>query len=127
MPPRTTKFGIIATRAKGSAPLVDEPPLGHLQALILKKVSELGSEAYGYRILTELCKDTKVWIDVSQIYGGLRRLSADDKKYVELVGERPSEGGGPPMKIYKLTAAGRAALKATAAHYKALAKYLKDV
>ena len=125
MPTRTTKFGILATRAKGSAPLVDEPPLGHLQALIMKKVDDLGSNAYGYKILEQLCADTKVWIDVSQIYGGLRRLS-EDKKYLVLAGER-KEGRGPPMKIYKLTPTGRAALKTAAAHYKALARYLKDV
>jgi DNA-binding PadR family transcriptional regulator len=109
-----------------TVPVLDEPPLGHLQALIMKKLDDLGSEAFGYNVLEQLSLETGVWIDPSQIYSAIRRLVSEEKKYIELIETRPSPDGGPPLKIYKLSAAGRAALKATLAHHRAVAEYLDN-
>ena len=123
---KTQKYGVLSSRAKQTVPLLDEPPLGHLQALILKKLDELGSEAFGYNVLEQLSLQTLVWIDPSAIYSAIRRMSSEEKKYIELVEERKSPQGGPPLKIYKLTAAGRAALRSVAAHHQAVADYIND-
>jgi DNA-binding PadR family transcriptional regulator len=120
------KHGTLSSRAKQTVPVLDEPPLGHLQALILKKLDELGSEAFGYNVLEQLSLETLVWIDPSAIYSAIRRMSSEEKGYIELVEERKSPQGGPPLKIYKLTAAGRAALKTTTEHYRAVANYLEN-
>ena len=125
MPTKTQKYGMLSPRAKQTVPLLDEPPLGHLQALILKKLDDLGSEAFGYNVLEQLSLETLVWIDPSQIYSAIRRMASGEKAFIELVEERKSPAGGPPLKIYKLTAAGRAALKATVEHYRAVTNYLE--
>ncbi len=103
MPIKTHKIGVLSSRAKQTVPLLDEPPLGHLQALILKKLDDLGSEAFGYNVLEQLSLQTLVWIDPSQIYSSIRRMVSEEKKYIELVEERKSPEGGPPLKIYKLS------------------------
>jgi DNA-binding PadR family transcriptional regulator len=126
MPVRKHKLGVLSSRAKQRVPLLDEPPLGHLQALILKKLDDLGSEAFGYNVLEQLSLETMVWIDPSQIYSSIRRMLSDEKAYIELVGERKSPDGGPPVKIYRLTKPGRAALDATAEHHQAMAAYLLE-
>jgi DNA-binding PadR family transcriptional regulator len=92
----------------------------------LKKLDELGSEAFGYNVLEQLSLETLVWIDPSAIYSAIRRMSSPEKGYIELVEERNSPQGGPPLKIYRLTSAGRAALKTTAEHYRAVADYLES-
>jgi DNA-binding PadR family transcriptional regulator len=103
--------------------LLDEPPVGHLQALVLHKLDRLGKNAYGYKVLEGLSIDSGVWIDHVQIYTTIRKLL--DKELIELAETRPQKGG-PPVKVYKLTAAGRAALKAVTAHHTALADQLND-
>jgi DNA-binding PadR family transcriptional regulator len=124
MPLKAHKLGLIAPRGSATVPLLDEPPLGHLQALILKKLDELGDDAFGYKALEELSLETKVWIDHARVYATIASLVKRKDKYIELSGTKPSPVGGPPVKLYRLTAAGRAGLEATAAHYQAMAERL---
>lgn len=112
----------LASRSSTSVPLLDDPPLGHLQAIILKKLDELGRDAFGYKVLEQLSEYTGVWIDHSQIYASIRKLI--NHKYMVLLEERKSQDGGPPFKVYKLTPEGRAALKSTAEHHTAVAQFL---
>lgn len=113
----------LSRRADLPVVLIDDPPLGHLQAIVAKKLDELGSEAYGFNVLEQLTLETGVWIEHSQIYGSIKKLVGS--KYIEHI-ETRAQAGTPPLKIYRLTAAGRAALKSTAAHHRAVADYLDD-
>ena len=124
MPIKTQKLGLLSSRASQDVPLLDDPPLGHLQAIILKKLDDLGKEAFGFNAIEQLSIETGVWIDPSQVYASIRKLV--DKEYIEHIETRRSPDGGPPLKIYRLTAAGRAALKSVAAHHQAVADYLND-
>jgi DNA-binding PadR family transcriptional regulator len=123
MPIKATKLVGLSPRMSREVPLLDEPPLGHLQAIILKKLDDLGDEAFGYNVLEQLSIESAVWMDHAQIYSSIRRLL--DKELIALVAKR-HQRRGPPLKIYKLTAAGRVALKSTTAHYRAVAEYLDD-
>jgi DNA-binding PadR family transcriptional regulator len=125
MPVKTNRLELLSSRASQDVPLLDDPPVGHLQAIVLKKLDELGKEAFGFNVLEQLSLETGVWIDPSQVYASIRKL-VNDKGYIEHVETRRSQEGGPPLKIYKLTAAGRAALKTVAAHHQAVADYLND-
>jgi DNA-binding PadR family transcriptional regulator len=122
MPLKSHRLGLIARDGDATVPLLDEAPLGHLQALIAKKLQELGSDAFGYKVLEELSLETRVWIDHSRVYATIRSLL--NGKYIKQVGTRDSPVGGPPVKIYELTAAGAAALNATVAHYQAMGERL---
>jgi len=124
MPAKTNRLGLLSSRASQDVALLDDPPLGHLQAIILKKLDDLGKEAFGFNVLEKLSVETGVWIDPSQVYASIRKLN--DKEFIQHVETRRSPDGGPPLKIYKLTAAGRAALKAVATHHQAVANYLSD-
>ena len=123
MPIKAAKLIGLSPRMSREVPLLDAPRLGHLQALILKKLDDLGSEAFGYNVLEQLSIESAVWIDHSQIYSSIRRLL--DQELIAHVDTRQQKRG-PPLKIYKVTAAGRAALKSTAAHYRAVADYLEN-
>lgn len=117
----------LAPRAGQNVPLLDDPPIGHLQAVILKKLDDLGRDAFGYNVLEELSIECGVWIDHSQIYSSIRKLlKRDPEPFIEHVETRPSADGGPPLKVYRLTAAGRVALKTTAAHHQAVGEYLSN-
>ena len=115
--------GPLSRRADKHVPMLDDPPIGHLQALILKKLDYLGSEAIGYNALEELSLETGVWLDASQIYASIRKLA--EKELIKQTGTRRQQAG-PPLKVYEVTAPGRAALKATSAHHRAVADYLDD-
>lgn len=97
--------------------------MGHLQALVLCKLLELGKEACGFRVLEGLSLDSGVWMDHSQIYATIRKLA--DKEFIVHV-ETRKQTHGPPLKIYQLTAAGRAALDATTEHHSAVAEFLNN-
>ena len=125
MPVKLQKTGAFVRGPKKRIPSRVEPPLGALQAMVLKKMDELGDEAFGYKVLEELMLETGEWFDPSLIYGTIRKLVDKDRGFIEYVGTRPSPDGGPPLKMYKMTAAGRAAIKATAAHHRALADFLE--
>lgn len=123
MPRSKTDYQALTTRQHATSALVDDPPLGHLQALVLKKLHDLYPDAYGFKVLETLSLDAGVWLDTPDVYASIRRLLA--KELIRHTETRP-QPGGPPVKIYKLEAAGRAALKATAAHYRAVADNLDD-
>jgi DNA-binding PadR family transcriptional regulator len=115
----------LTPRVGRQVPLLDDAPLGHLQALILKKMDELGRDAFGFNVVEQLSIESGAWIDHSQVYTTIRRFLDREAPLVELIETRP-QPGAPPLKIYKLTAAGRAALRATAEHYQAVAERLND-
>lgn len=123
MPAKMEKSARLAPRSSHHVPMLDDPPLGHLQAIVAKKMDELGKDASGFKVIEELSVETGVWIDPSQVYASIRKLEGK-KGFIERVATRRSEDGGPPLKIYRLTAAGRAALKAVTAHHRAVAEYL---
>ena len=50
-----------------------------------------------------------------------------DRFSFEVVKTRGREGKRPPLKIYKLTADGQTALKATIEHHVAVVEYLSEV
>lgn len=103
--------------------LLDDPPMGHLQAVVAHKLDQLGKSAYGYKALEEISCDVSARIDHSQVYGAIHKLL--NKEFIVLVETRPQQGG-PPLKIYKLTAAGQDALKRTIEHHTALASYFSS-
>lgn len=123
MPIKTDNLGDIAPRTERSVPLLDEPDIGHLQAILGKVLDDLGNEAYGYNAIQLLARQTGVWLDPSQAYTSIRKLA--EKGYLAEPQVRYPEGGGPPMKLQKLTPKGREALKAAAKHYGALYEFLK--
>jgi DNA-binding PadR family transcriptional regulator len=122
MPIKTDKLGVLSRRANRSVVVLDEPPLSHLQALILKKLDDLGDEAYGYKVIEGLSLETGVWLDPSQVYTNIKKMSG--KGFLAKPDVRQPPEGGPPVKVYKLTPAGRDALRSTAEHYQAVADYL---
>ena len=122
MPMKTSRLGKVSARTSQAAPLLDDPPVGHLQAVVLKQLDVLGRNAYGFKVIEEITLVTGVWIDASQVYAAIRKL--EGKGFIELSERRRSADGGPPLKVFKLTASGRAALKAVSAHHTALAEFL---
>ena len=102
-----------------------EPPLGALQAYILKKMDELGDEACGDKVFEEMMLETGEWFNPSLVYGNIRKMADKKLKFLEFAGTRQSPDGGPPLKIYRVTAAGRAAIKTTASYYHAVADRLE--
>src|SRR5262249_5892953 len=125
MPVKLKKMGALVRGPKKRKAFRDEPPLGALQATILKRMDELGDEAFGYKGLEELRLETGEWSDPSLVYGNIRKMADNGHKFLESAGTRPSPDGGPPLKIYTVTAAGRAAIKSTAAYYRAVAERLE--
>ena len=131
MPIRKSTLAQLPARVGQSIVLLDDPPMGHLQAIVLKSIAELegSNDASGYDVLEALSITCGAWIDHSQIYASIRKLLSTSKKrpqpYIESSGERRSQDGGPPYKLYRLTAAGRSALEATHAHYVAVETFLR--
>ena len=119
MPVKGKRKSVLPLREDDKLMERDEPPLGSLQARILKKLDVLKADAFGYRVLVELMREKRV--DPAQVYTSIRKMV--DKKYIEQTGTR-AEGRGPPQKIYKLTDAGREALKLTKEYHKTLSDYL---
>jgi DNA-binding PadR family transcriptional regulator len=116
------EIGGLRRRGQGAIPLLDDPPMGHLQAVVLRTIARLGKDAYGYNVLETLCLENKCWLDHSQIYQIIRRL-IKEKGYIELA-ETRKQASGAPLKIYRLTPDGKAALKACIAHHRATLEYL---
>lgn len=109
-------------KARGELAMAfSEPPLGHLQAVIISKFEKLGRDAYGYKLLEEVSRESGSWSNPTQIYTAIRNLAnKTPTPYLEHSETRDSKDGGPPFKVYKVTPAGRAALKETIAHYRAI-------
>jgi DNA-binding PadR family transcriptional regulator len=101
------------------------PLLGALQAMILKKMDELGGDVAVSEVHEELILETGEWIEPSLIYSNIKKMADKYLKFVEPAGMGPSRGAGPPMKLYRVTAAGRAAIADTAAYHRAVADRLE--
>lgn len=121
MPVKRKQKSVLPLRRDDKLMTRDEPPLGSLQAKILKKLDLLKSEAFGYRVLVDLMQESQQYVDPAQVYTSIRKML--DKGYVEQTGTR-AEGRGPPQKIYRLTEAGREALRITKEYHRSLSNYL---
>lgn len=116
LPPRSTR----------KTPLLDDPPMGHLQAIVLKSIAELGNEACGATVQKLLEVELGVRIDHSQIYASISKLNRRRPvPYVMVAGIQPSPVQGPPRQILVVTEAGRAAIAETAQHHDAVQSFLK--
>jgi len=122
MPVKQKKVAVAPRRADDMARTRDQPPLGSLQAKILKQLAKLGKDAYAYRVLGQLMREKQGYIDPAQVYTSMRSMS--ERKLIEALPEPRYDSRGPPQKIYKVTAAGREALRLTKAYHKALFDYL---
>ena len=115
--PEMTSAHYIPRKNAGPSVLLDDPPLDHWQALIVKRLINLEPDAVVYPVLEGLCLETAVWINPGHIYDNVRKLLASGA--IKNIGNRNIEGE-PPMKVYQVTDAGRKALAATLEHHKAL-------
>ena len=111
----------LVSRRHSTSNLVDDPPLGHLQALVLKTLYDLGDDAFGQKALTELSIAAGVQLDTPDVYSSIKRLMRRAYVKLEQIRRQP---GGPPVKIYKVTGPGLEALKITADHHRAVTAYL---
>lgn len=85
--------------------------LGEFEELILTLVAALQDDAYGAAIAMKIEKDLKREITLSAVHVTLYRL--EDKGYIKSkLGGATSERGGRRKRIFTLTHAGLAALKA---------------
>ena len=85
--------------------------LGEFEELILTVVAVLRDEAYGAAIAMKIETDLKREITLSAVHVTLYRL--EDKGYIKSkVGGATNERGGRRKRIFTLTPAGLAALKA---------------
>lgn len=113
------------TFRKSSSPAFEVPPLGHVQAIVLLTLRDLGSDASGTMTIKRLTETLKWNVDRSQVYDALRRLQK--AKAIRQVRLRPSEIGGPPKKIYAVTSEGQELLQKTADHHTAISLILSKV
>lgn len=120
MAPKAKKSGLVIGRGEAR-----KEPLGALQAIVLKKLDELGDDAFGFKVLETLIYESGHWFDPSLVYATIRKLADKKRPLIEQTGTRPSPNGGPPVKIFKVTAAGRALLKETTVYYRALTEILE--
>ena len=123
MPRKIPPLRQLTIRSNSYVPLIDAPPLGHLQLEVLILLDQLGDEASGSAVLERLSAEAKTWIDHAKVFSTIRALQADDKAFIKFHCTRRSEAGGPPLKIYKVTDDGRAAIERTMAHFTAVAGF----
>jgi PadR family transcriptional regulator PadR len=83
-------------------------PLLELQALVA--LASLGDEAYGVTVQNEICSRTGRAASVAACYAALERLARDGLAEAWLSAPRP-ERGGRSRRHYRLTRAGREALR----------------
>jgi len=115
---------ILRPRGESHTPLLDEPPLGHLQGIVLRKLYDLDNEAYGLMVMKTLTLEAGVFVDHSQIYQVIRKLK--DKKLIKVTEVRKQEGKRPPLKIYSLTDKGHLMLQQLVEHYTEVLAYFKQ-
>src|SRR5689334_23176612 len=113
------KMQVLPTRQRPQTPLLNEPPLGYLEALVCMLIKKIGPEqASGLPIVRELAALGGLqWLDPAQTYLVLTRLKG--KKCIEKA-RTIRQARGAPMKTYVLTDTGAAMLKRTIAHYRAV-------
>ena len=85
--------------------------LGEFEELILTMVAALQTEAYGAAIAAEIEEKLKREVNLSAVHVTLYRL--EDKGFIKsLLGGATNERGGRRKRIYTITGAGMAMLKA---------------
>jgi DNA-binding PadR family transcriptional regulator len=100
--------------------------LGGFENLLLLAILRLGERAYGVTIRLELLDVAGRDVAVGAIYTGLDRLQ--QKGFVESWnGEPTSERGGRAKKFYRVTPAGKQALKETHRALQQLAAGLEEL
>lgn len=89
-----------------------EDPLGSLEHLVLLAVMRLGREAYGMTVRREIGQATGRELSIGAVYATLARL--ESKGLVNsLEGEPTAERGGRAKRYFRMTAAGKGALRST--------------
>lgn len=97
--------------------------LGELEQLVLLALLQLGADAYGISVHRELERRTGRSPTFATVYATLGRL--EGKGLVDSsVGDPTPERGGRAKKHFKVTAAGRAALKRSLTELRAMARGL---
>ena len=89
-----------------------EDPLGSLEHVVLLAVMRLGTEAYGMTVRRQIESATGRDLSIGAIYATLARLESKGL-LVSLEGEPTAERGGRAKRFFRLTARGKAALRAT--------------
>jgi PadR family transcriptional regulator PadR len=85
--------------------------LGEFEELILTMVAALQAEAYGAAIAAEIEEKLKREVNLSAVHVTLYRL--EDKGFIKsLLGGATNERGGRRKRIYTITGAGMAMLRA---------------
>lgn len=84
--------------------------LGDLEQLVLLAVLQVGSDAYGIPVQTEIRRRAHRDLTLGTIYKTLARLEAKGL-VTSRVGEPTAERGGRAKRYYVVTAAGRRALR----------------
>jgi len=92
------------------------PPasLGDFEQLVLLALVRLGDRGYGVSIHNEIKRRARRDVTVAAVYKTLERLEAKELA-VSAIGEPTAERGGRRKKFYRITPAGRRALKAAIA------------
>ncbi|MFI5177973.1 MAG: PadR family transcriptional regulator [Vicinamibacterales bacterium] len=85
--------------------------LGEFEVLVLMAVLRLGEGAYGSAVRDELEARTSRRISRGAVYVTLDRLDAKRLLLSRLV-DRPPEEGGRPLRLYRVSPAGRKAVTA---------------
>lgn len=100
--------------------------LGEFEQLVLLAATGLRDEAYGIAIRDRIAQQTARDVTVSAVYKALWRL--EHKRLVEAdLGVPTAVRGGRRKRIYRLTPAGRKALRASVAAVRQLARGLDDM
>jgi len=88
------------------------PPasLGDFEQLVLLALVRLGDRGYGVSIHNEIKRRARRDVTVAAVYKTLERLE-NKELAVSAVGEPTSERGGRRKKYYRITPAGRRALR----------------
>ena len=100
-----------------------ETNLGELEQLVLLALLRLGDDAYGVSVQMTLVERTGRSPALATIYTTLSRLEAKGI-VVSHLGAATPERGGRAKKHFRVTAAGRSALKRSLADVRALAQGL---
>lgn len=97
--------------------------LGEFEMLVLLAVLRQRDDAYGVSIRAELERETSRQVTLGALYKTLGRLEL--KGYLETrFGDPTPERGGRRKKLYRLTAAGQAALRQAVADLRRLSRGL---
>lgn len=99
-----------STTVDGAAAKGEAMTLGSFEQLVVMGVMRLGNEAYGARVREELRECAGREASLGAIYTTLDRL--EQKGYlVSWRGDADPKRGGRPRRYYRVTGAGRAALR----------------